>query len=217
MEGPYLLLYDYVPGFDGLRVPARLAMIGLLFVALLAGFCAAEIERKTRHARLALLACGVFFLTEATAAPLAVNDVWSDPALHRPPSRLAIGAEAPAIYRRASALARTAVLVEFPFGSDPYELRYMFHQPVHGLPLLNGFSGALPKSYVARRSSLRGLLNEPDRAWRALAASTATHAIVHEGAWGIPAKGQRVTRWLTDHGAVAVAREGSDVLLALAR
>jgi hypothetical protein len=216
-EGPYALLYQSLPGFDGLRVPARFAMLAALFLAVLAGFGAAEIQARMRRGGGVLLALAVLFLAESTAAPLVVNDVWSDPALHRPPARLATGADAPPIYRRAAGLPRSAVLIEFPFGSDPYELRYMFHQPLHGLPLVNGFSGARPRSYAERRGPLRDLLAEPERAWRALASTTATHALVHEGAWGIPAKGRRVTRWLEEHGALRLAEEGSDVLFELAR
>jgi len=93
----------------------------------------------------------------------------------------------------------------------------MFHQAVHGLPLVNGFSGAYPRSHAERRGPLRNLLTEPERARRALAATTATHAIVHEGAWGIPAKGRRVTRWLEEQGALRLAAEGSDLLLVLKR
>jgi hypothetical protein len=214
MDGPYALLYAHVSGFDGLRAPARYAMLVALFLAVLAGFAAAEL-RSLRRGGAVLAALGVLFLAESTAAPLVVNDVWSDPTLHRPPARLALGADAPAIYRRAAGLPRSAVLVEFPFGSAPYELRYMFYQPAHGLPLVNGFSGALPKSYAERRAPLRNLLAEPERAARALVSTTATHAIVHESAWGIPAKGRRVTRWLEEQGAVRVAEEGGDVLLAL--
>jgi hypothetical protein len=217
MSGPYLLLYENVPGYDGLRVPARWAMIVSLFLALLAGVGAAELQARVRRAGVLLLGCGALFLAEATAAPLLVNDVWSDPALRPPPRRLARGAEAPAIYRRAAELPRSAVLIEFPFGSDPYELRYMFHQPLHGLPLVNGFSGARPRSYAQARGPLRNLLAEPERARRALAATTATHAIVHEAAWGIAAKGPRVTRWLEEQGAQPLFRDGGDVLLALRR
>lgn len=36
--GLYRALYDYVPGFNGVRVPARYAMIAGLFLAILAGF-----------------------------------------------------------------------------------------------------------------------------------------------------------------------------------
>ena len=33
---PYRLLYDYAPGWDGVRVPGRIFIIGTLFYALLA-------------------------------------------------------------------------------------------------------------------------------------------------------------------------------------
>ena len=36
--GLYGLLYDYVPGFNGVRVPARYAMIAGLFLAIVAGY-----------------------------------------------------------------------------------------------------------------------------------------------------------------------------------
>jgi hypothetical protein len=212
MEGPYAFLYDFVPGFDGLRVPARFAMLVVLCLAVLAGLGAARLRSRGVLALAAALA-----VLESTAAPLVVNDVWSDPALHRPPTRLAIGAAAPAIYRRAAALPASSVLIEFPFGSEPFELRYMFHQPAHGLPLVNGFSGGVPASYARARGPLRAVLSEPERAGLALAETTATHAIVHEGAWGIAAKGRRVTRWLEEQGGVVVAREGSDALVALKR
>ena len=211
LEGPYALLYDFVPGFDGVRVPARFAMVVMLCLAVLAGFGAARLRMR------AVITLGILALLESTAAPLVVNDVWSDPTLHRPPARLAIGAAAAPIYRRAATLPRSSVLIEFPFASEPYELRYMFHQPVHGLPLVNGFSGAVPASYARCRVPLRAVLAEPERAGRSLAETTATHAIVHEGAWNIAAKGRRVTRWLEEQGATILAREGSDVLLALKR
>ena len=45
---PYSFLYSHVPGFDGLRVPARYAMLVTLFLAVTAGFGAAAIERRFR-------------------------------------------------------------------------------------------------------------------------------------------------------------------------
>jgi hypothetical protein len=44
----YAAFYDFVPGFDGLRVPARFAMIAALGLATLAGLGAALFERR-RH------------------------------------------------------------------------------------------------------------------------------------------------------------------------
>jgi hypothetical protein len=146
-----------------------------------------------------------------------VNDVWTDPGLRRPPPRLARGADAPAIYRSAAELPRSAVLIEFPFGSDPYELRYMFHQPLHGLPLVNGFSGARPRSYAQARGPLRNLLAEPERARRGARRDQRDACDRHESAWRLAAKGPRVTRWLEEQGARPLARDGGDVLLALRR
>ena len=43
--GLYGLLYEYVPGFNGVRVPARYAMIAGLFLAILAGYGAQRVHR----------------------------------------------------------------------------------------------------------------------------------------------------------------------------
>jgi hypothetical protein len=213
MPGPYALLYRYLPGFEGLRVPARFAMLLALCLAVCAGYGALRLQQ--RLPRGALCGAAAWFLLEATAAPLVMNDVWSDPGLRRPPARLAQADETPAIYARVAELPAAAVLIEFPFGSDPYELRYMFHALRHSRPLVNGFSGALPRSYRERRGALRNALSEPARAARALCETTATHAVVHEAAWGIPARGKRLGRWLEQNGARALVREGDDVLYGL--
>jgi hypothetical protein len=49
---PYRLLYDYAPGWDGVRVPGRVFTLATLFLALLAGAGAwqlAEIARRWAH------------------------------------------------------------------------------------------------------------------------------------------------------------------------
>ena len=47
--GLYGLLYDYVPGFDGLRVPARYAMIAAVFLAMAGGLRSRD--RRPPHDR----------------------------------------------------------------------------------------------------------------------------------------------------------------------
>src|SRR5262249_16275064 len=64
----YTLFYDFVPGFDGLRVPARFAMIGTLALAGLAGFGVAALE--SRYGRRAALASGALIVLEAIAIPI---------------------------------------------------------------------------------------------------------------------------------------------------
>ena len=43
LASPYRVLYDVVPGFDGVRVPARFWMVGLLALSVLGGFGAARL------------------------------------------------------------------------------------------------------------------------------------------------------------------------------
>ncbi len=59
--GLYGVLYEHVPGFDGLRVPARYAMIAALFISIAAGYGAAVLERFVdRRGRVAMVRrCGV--------------------------------------------------------------------------------------------------------------------------------------------------------------
>jgi hypothetical protein len=190
-----------------------MAMIVLLFLGVLAGRGVFELVVRRRRVWLWPAVC-VAFLAESAAAPLTLNDVWRDPSLRPPPSRLLLGSETPPVYSAVEQLPAQAVLVEFPFGSPTYELRYMLYSLSHGRALLNGYSGAMPPSYV-RNQAISDPLREPDRAWAAVTQSGATHAVVHEGAWWRRGLGHRVSAWLTNHGAREVARFGSDVLLAL--
>lgn len=212
--GLYALLYEHVPGFDGLRVPARFAMLVTLFLSLLGGYGAAALAR--RFGARALLAPGLAFLLEATPAPLILNDVWAEPVLRPPPDRLQVGADVPAVYGHLRELPGEVVLLELPFGSDPWELRYMVSSLAHGRRLVNGFSGAQPESYRRNREALRDPLPNPEAALRAVAECGATHVIVHERSWIRSQRGERVTRVLVEAGARRLAEEGGDVLLALA-
>src|SRR5690606_32795960 len=61
VEGLYAWLYAYVPGFDGLRAPARFAMVGYVFLMILAGYGLARLDRLRRGA-LVMTAIGALFL-----------------------------------------------------------------------------------------------------------------------------------------------------------
>jgi hypothetical protein len=202
--GLYRLLYDHVPGYDGLRVPARMAMVGGLFLAVLAGLAAAALRRRSSSPAV-WIALPLVFLAEGTAVPIPL---W--PQVDR---QADLRAE-PAVYAAVQQLPPEAVLVELPFG-DPYdEVKYVFHSTHHWRPLLNGYSGAFPASYRARRDALGDVLAQPDEAWTALSASGATHVVVHEDAWR-GRKGKRVTEWLEGKGARRVGSFLADVLLEL--
>ncbi len=76
-QGPYRLLYDYVPGFDGVRAPARFGMLFALFLAVLASLGVRVIEQRVRRASLITIPLALLFFFEATAAPILMN-VTSD-------------------------------------------------------------------------------------------------------------------------------------------
>jgi len=223
-DGLYSWFYQYVPGYNGLRVPARMAMLVALFLAVLGGYGARAIERAFRDSRFpwlrvdratAVLAfASVLFLLEASPAPIQMNGTWSVGDLKTPPAPLIAPDGPPAIYRAVRALPAKAVIAEFPFGDEQYDLRYMLHSAAHWRPLLNGYSGGFPRSHAVNRAGLGRVLEDPDTAWRVLAASGATHAIVHEDVY--PAGGgARVSAWLASHGAREVAAFGADRLFEL--
>jgi len=67
LVSPYRFLWTYLPGLEGLRVPARFAMIVALMLAVLGAFGAAAIAR-TRHGLVVLGILGALFLYESGAA-----------------------------------------------------------------------------------------------------------------------------------------------------
>jgi hypothetical protein len=223
-DGLYWWFYQHVPGFDGLRVPARMGMLVMLFLAVLGGYGARAIEmalRNTTFRRLrvnrataVLAAAGLLYLFEASSAPIELNGTWSVGDLKPPPVPLVAAEGPPAIYGAVRGLPPQAVLAEFPFGEEQYELRYMVYSASHWRPLLNGYSGGFPRSYAVNRAGLGRVLEDPGTAWRVLAASGATHAVVHEEIY--PAgSGTRVSAWLLSHGAREVAAFGADRLFEL--
>jgi len=69
----YVWLYRYVPGYDGLRVPARFAMLGAMFLAGLSAVSLAALDRRKRWGPVAMAFVAIAFLAEAWAAPLPVK------------------------------------------------------------------------------------------------------------------------------------------------
>ncbi len=215
-DGPYAWLFHHVPGFDGLRVPARMGMLVMLFLAVIGGYGALAVERAFRGRRpgAVLAAVALLFLVEASPAPIELNGTWSVAGLNPPPVPIVADTGPPAIYRAVASLPDRAVLAEFPFGDEQYDLRYMLYSSAHRRLLLNGYSGGFPRSHAVNRGALGRVLDDPDTAWRVLAASGATHAVVHEGAWA-DGLGPRVSAWLEGRGAREVAESGGDRLFEL--
>ena len=205
--GLYGVLYDHVPGFEGLRVPARYAMIAAVFLSAAAGFGVAALMRL-RTGAVAAVAVALLFLCEASFLPMTLNATWGDGAI-MPPARIEPADDAPPVYHTLAALSDSTVVAEFPFGDPAWELRYVYYSTVHWKRLVNGYSGGFPQAYRARVALLQRIQGNPDAAWRALRDAGTTHVVVHEQAF-LPGGAEEITRWLDDHFAVEIARfEGS--------
>ena len=202
--GLYGWFYEHVPGFDGLRVPARYAMIGAVFLSIAAGYGAALLlERSTRPALLAM-SLSILFLIEAAFLPMPRNHTWGDGAI-MPPARVEPAAAAPLIYRTLATLPEVRVITEFPFGDPAWELRYVYYSTVHWKRLVNGYSGAFPRAYHVRVARLQRFASDPENAWQVLRETGTTHVLVHHDALP-PGEAEAIERWLQQRGAALKGR-----------
>jgi hypothetical protein len=210
LTGSYSFLYEYVPGFDGLRVPARFAMIVTLMLAVLGGYGTAAIS-ASRWATAALVVLTTAFFAESIVRPFPINGIGTLRDYAPPEPRVYRPARAPAVYHH---LARESgvVLAELPIGQADYDIRAMFYSIVHHGKLLNGYSGFFPRHYGLLALSLSDVPAHPLTAWAALRGAGASHVIVHESAW-LDDRGPRTTAALTQLGAVEIFRDRGDVLL----
>ena len=209
--GLYGLLYNYVPGFNGVRVPARYAMIAGLFLAMLAGYGAKRIASN-----LAITAVLSFLiLLEGAAVPIEMNRTWSQ-AQAEPPNQVMTYRDAPPVYARVAALPEGSAITEFPFGDAAWEIRYTYYAAAHWKPITNGYSGSFPPSYTRRVARLQQVAKDPDAAWQSLKDSGSTHVIVHRNAFANAADADTVENWLKARGARELERfPDNDILLSV--
>jgi hypothetical protein len=213
VAAPYRLLYDFVPGFEGLRVPARFVTIATLMLAALAGYGVAALARMTTS-RLLPAVLAVAIMAESVAWPFPINRVAPLPDLATPDARVFRPGRAPAVYRDIARLPADAVIAELPLGSADYDLRAMFYSSVHWRRLINGYSGFFPSHYAQVEVAVSDVTRHPDAALDTLRALGATHVVVHERAY-LAGQGERTTATLKEHGAVERSRADGDVLLEL--
>lgn len=214
---PYSVLYYHVPGFDGLRVPARFAMATLACLSVLAAFGAKDLLARGPGGRRVLAALAVLFVVESTSMPIALDEHAID-ARGRPagPSRVYTGSAVPSVYTFLETLPTGSVIVEFPFGVAGWDLSALFYQRVHGHALVNGYSGGFPRSFEENKDAFDHLEVIPGVAWQRLRQSGATHAVVHRQAFA-GARAAVVERWLDANGADRVASFGGDLVYEVPR
>lgn len=128
-DTPYRALMS-LPGFDGLRVPARFWMLALVCLSAASALAYARLVRQDWRWRGALV--GALTL-------LALSDSWMGamPMIDVPPRSALL--EAHAAYP----------LVELPLGNNDDDLAAMYRSIYHRQPVANGYSGYPAPHYAA--------------------------------------------------------------------
>jgi hypothetical protein len=123
---PYTLL-TFLPGFEGLRVPARFALLAVLCISVAASIAAVRLAPRTRAVGIILgaLVCGGLIV-----------DGWIDALpLTAPPARAFLTSP------------ENSLVVELPASVDKVATAAMYRSMLHGRPLVNGYSGHTPPHY----------------------------------------------------------------------
>ena len=214
--GPYYWLFRYVPGFDGIRVPSRYLMLVACFLAVLAGLGVAALStRLSRRAGIALVAAAsVVILAESWVVPMPTNVRLVSRGFELSPRELYTGQDMGPLYQYVRDAPGDVTLIEFPFGDTAYDILATYYAGYHRRPLVNGYSGFFPESYLRRATFLDHIPFDLETAYKAVQSSGATHAIVHEAAFE-NGRGHEMTDWLLANGARVIGSYGSDKLLQL--
>jgi len=162
----YPFLYNHVPVYRSLRAPARLGVCVLMFLGVLAAYgYQALVQRRPA------------FVRAAVVAALAVGLIAE---YHVTFGLAAYANAAPPIYRFLAGQPR-GVVAEFPVprgdtlpGDDA---EYSYLSTFHWFPIVNGYSGTYPPSYLARLEQLAGFPD--DRSIRQLRRNDVAYVIVH--------------------------------------
>jgi hypothetical protein len=162
----YGWLYRVFPPLQALRGAARFGNLVLLALALLAGLGVASLRRRASSPALA-------------AAAMAMAAIVNIEAL-RAPLHFASFTGIPSIYSFLAAEPGPVVLAEVPFyrGEAAFEnAAYVLNSTAHWRPLMNGYSGLTPRSYVEYAREFWRFPEES--AVQAMRRAGVTHLMVH--------------------------------------
>jgi len=132
----FAVLYEHVPPFSNIRVPARYSVVAGLALAVLAGFGAARVLSRWPRARPFLMTAMLGVISYEALPNMDLVRPWLAP----PPIYSSFEGKPP------------SVLAEFPMAEaskDPFsEFTYLYFSTFHWQKLVNGQSGWLPPTYL---------------------------------------------------------------------
>jgi hypothetical protein len=200
----YPWLHEHLPLMQAIRASSRFGILALLGVAVLAGYGVVRVRSWWGGTRAwAGVVTGLVLLVNAEAfrAPLWYARFTGLP------SEYAALRDLPG-----------AVIVEFPVPSGGEIARnapYMLNSTLHWRPMLNGYSGFFPRSYVTSRRAIASFPD--DRSLAALHALGITHVVIHVSAFR-RARGATAAAAVAAHPALTrIAGEGDIQIYRLGR
>jgi hypothetical protein len=137
----YPFYYQLLSPFRGLRSPSRFGALVALTLSILAGFGAQRaLRRRDSHVYQHAIFAALVALVMIDAWPaLTLQPVWKEP---------------PPIYS-ALRYAPDAVIVEMPIPDDEVgNTPFMYFSLWHWAPLVNGYSGFIPRSYAELQKAM---------------------------------------------------------------
>ncbi len=163
----YAGLYHGFPLLQGIRSPVRFGFLLLAAFAGLGGFAVAWLRREVFPGAAAGRVLAAVALVLVTVEAYR-GDLGFSRALVVPEAYRALAAEPRAV---------VAELPLPPADEQPFNAPYMLYSTVHWKPMLNGYSGFLPMSYVDHVEALRDFPEPATLA--ALVGFGVTHVVVH--------------------------------------
>jgi len=168
----YPVLWNRVESFRSLRALARLGVFVLMFLSVLAAYGYAAMVRSARPAvRFAVCACLVAGM---------LTEYWTTFAVSVYP------ASAPPVYRVLARMPKGVVAELPPPNADRFLLegRRAYMSTFHWFPIVNGYSGNFPPSYLMRMERMADFPS--DRSLRQLQSDGVEYVVVHREHYTTP-------------------------------
>lgn len=178
----YETLHGVVPLLQAVRTTSRFGYLGIVGVAVLAGFGLMTLRRRCATRPMVRTCVGVVAVAVVSLEPLAA------------PLELQPFHGVSPLYQTLEA-ERSAVVIELPFPrpeSIYLNAAYMLNSTAHWRPLVNGYSGFTPPSYVDRYLQLQDFPS--DASLEALRSLGVTHVVVNVVGLSADQRGQLARR-----------------------
>jgi len=130
-RGPYIILYEKIVLFKGIRVPERFGILVMLALSVLAGYGASKVLRRLKKRGGAVLSCFIvaFLVYEFICVPFPYEK---------------ISREAAEVYEWLASSEERFAILEFPLMELQTNKYYMYWSMFHWKDLANGSSGFNP-------------------------------------------------------------------------